>query len=84
MKIKRALILAAGYGKRLEPLTAHWPKCLMPVKKVPLLDYWLHTLYLNDFSEVVINTHHLSDEVEAFLLQTSHRNRVRVAHEKNY
>ena len=36
-----ALLLAAGQGTRLRPLTLDWPKCLMPIKGRPLLEYWI-------------------------------------------
>ncbi|MBE8417226.1 sugar phosphate nucleotidyltransferase, partial [Leptospira borgpetersenii] len=35
------LILAAGLGTRLKPLTDRWPKCLMPISGKPLLEIWL-------------------------------------------
>ncbi|MFM7783416.1 MAG: sugar phosphate nucleotidyltransferase, partial [Gammaproteobacteria bacterium] len=37
----RALLLAAGLGTRLRPLSEHWPKCLMPIGTRPLLEHWL-------------------------------------------
>ena len=40
----RALLLAAGLGTRLRPLTLHTPKCLAPVAGVPLLGSWLRQL----------------------------------------
>ena len=39
----RALLLAAGLGTRLRPLTNYLPKCLVPIHGRPLLDYWLET-----------------------------------------
>ena len=44
----KALLLAAGLGTRLSPLTDNWPKCLMPIGNRPLLEYWLETLYLTN------------------------------------
>ena len=52
-----ALLLCAGLGTRLKPLTDHWPKCLMPISGRPLIDYWLLNLKLAGFSRVFINTH---------------------------
>ena len=51
----RALLLAAGLGTRLHPLTDEWPKCLMPIGKRPLLDYWLETLHLINLGKNVIS-----------------------------
>jgi len=65
----RALLLAAGLGTRLRPLTLHTPKCLMPVAGEPLLGRWLRQLEAAGCEAVLINTHYLADQVEAFLLE---------------
>jgi len=62
-----AIVLAAGYGTRLKPLTDGWPKCLMPIGNVPLLEYWLYLLYSNGIKNVLVNTHYLSNHVLDFL-----------------
>jgi mannose-1-phosphate guanylyltransferase len=72
----QALLLAAGKGTRLRPLTLNTPKCLVPVLERPLLDYWLKLLNLGPPpSEVWINTSYLSEQVLDFLKssQTSYR-----------
>ena len=66
MEVK-ALLLAAGLGTRLHPLTEKWPKCLMPIGKRPLLEHWLETLHSVNVSEVVVNLHHHSKIVKEFL-----------------
>lgn len=63
----RALLLAAGLGTRLKPLTDEWPKCLMPVRGRPLLEYWLHTLKNSGVNEILVNTHWHADKVHDFL-----------------
>ena len=63
----RALLLAAGLGTRLSPLTDEWPKCLMPIGKRPLLEYWLETLHLANVNKVIVNLHHHSEIVQEFL-----------------
>ena len=63
----RALLLAAGLGSRLRPLTERWPKCLMPIGKRPLLEFWLETLYLINVRGVLINLHHHSEIVKEFI-----------------
>ena len=63
----RTLLLAAGLGTRLRPITLHTPKCLVPIGGEPLLQRWLRTLELAGCDAVLINTHHLAEEVEAFL-----------------
>ena len=63
-----ALLLSAGLGTRLRPLTDTWPKCLMPISGRPLIDYWLLNLKLSGFSRVFINTHWKHKIVEDYLL----------------
>ena len=63
----RALLLAAGLGTRLRPLTHHTPKCLVKVGGEPLLGRWLRQLEATGCEAVLINTHYLSNQVEAFL-----------------
>ena len=65
----RALLLAAGLGTRLRPITLHTPKCLVPVAGEPLLGRWLRQLEDAGCEAVLINTHYLADQVEAFVQQ---------------
>jgi len=67
----RALLLAAGLGTRLRPLTHHLPKCLVPIHGRPLLDYWMETLVHHGIDQVLINTHHLAPLVCRFLERSS-------------
>ena len=63
----RALLLAAGLGTRLRPITEHTPKCLVPIGSEPLLGRWLRQLEAAGCEAVLINTHHLAEQVEVFL-----------------
>jgi mannose-1-phosphate guanylyltransferase len=63
----RALLLAAGLGTRLRPLTLQTPKCLMQIDGEPLLGRWLRHLEQLGCESVLVNTHYLATEVEAFL-----------------
>ncbi|OUR60352.1 hypothetical protein A9Q74_14155 [Colwellia sp. 39_35_sub15_T18] len=63
----KALLLAAGLGTRLRPLTNNIPKCLVPINNKPLLGYWLEQLSAVGVTEFHINTHYLSSQVEAYL-----------------
>ena len=63
----RALLLAAGLGTRLRPITLHTPKCLVPVGGEPLLARWLRQLKTAGCEAVLVNTHYLAEQVEAFL-----------------
>jgi MurNAc alpha-1-phosphate uridylyltransferase len=58
--IKKAMILAAGYGTRLKPLTDILPKALVPFKNGTMVSYQIEKLKGFGVSEIVINVHHLS------------------------
>ena len=64
----QALLLAAGQGTRLRPITLSTPKCLAPILGRPLLDYWLKLLSRGPLpSRVWVNTSYLKEQVEGFL-----------------
>ena len=63
----KAMILAAGLGTRLRPLSEKMPKCLMPLAGRPLLDWTLRWVAGCGVTECVINLHYLADQVEAFV-----------------
>ncbi|HEV7589444.1 MAG TPA: nucleotidyltransferase family protein [Longimicrobium sp.] len=62
-----AMILAAGLGTRLRPLTDHTPKPLIPVAGVPMLERVARRLIAAGADRLIVNTSHLSEQVEAFL-----------------
>jgi mannose-1-phosphate guanylyltransferase len=59
----KAYLLAGGLGTRLKPITNHVPKCLVPIGGRPLLSIWLDVCERVGISEVLINTHHLAEQV---------------------
>lgn len=61
----KAMVLCAGLGTRLRPLTNRWPKPAMPLLAGPLFRYSLATLRAAGISQVGINTHHLPEVMEA-------------------
>ena len=63
----RALLLAAGLGTRLRPLTLRTPKCLVPIGGEPLLGRWLRQLEAAGCEAVLVNTHYLPEKVTNFL-----------------
>ena len=67
MQIKKAIILSAGYGKRLNPMTLSKPKSLLEINKKTLLENTIHILEKFGIEEIVINTHYLSDQINTFI-----------------
>ena len=67
MQIKRAMILAAGYGKRMLPLTKITPKPLIKIGPKNLLERSIEILVKIGVKEIVINIHHLHEEIEKFI-----------------
>lgn len=63
----KVILLAAGFGTRLRPLTNNIPKCLVPIKGKPLLQIWLENLTSAGLKFFLINTHYLSIQVESFI-----------------
>ena len=63
----KAMILAAGLGTRLQPLTDRLPKPLLPLMLVPMLGHLLAQLRSQGVREAVINGHHLADRLAAWL-----------------
>lgn len=77
----KALLLAAGFGTRLRPLTDTVPKCLVPIHGRPLLDIWLGHLTAAGCGPFLVNTHYLADQVDRFVAQSVHRSRVTMVNE---
>ena len=65
----KAFLLAAGKGTRLRPFTNKHPKCLVQVNSKPLLEIWFEALVQSGITQVMINKHHHSDQVEDYIKQ---------------
>ena len=77
----KALLLTAGFGKRLLPLTYSWPKPLMPVQGRPLLEYWICLLDSLRIRNILVNIHHHKEIMEEFLNRPQLRKRVSSVYE---
>ena len=77
----KAFLLAAGHGTRLRPLTDSIPKCLVPIRGVPLLQIWMDLCRRNGITEVLINVHAHSAVVRNVLQQHSSDLKVTVSEE---
>jgi NDP-sugar pyrophosphorylase family protein len=67
----KAVILCAGYGKRVMPLTNYLPKPLFPIFGQPIIDNIVFHLKSLDISEFCINTHHLADKIKNYILSST-------------
>ena len=63
MSINQAMIFAAGYGKRMLPITKSLPKALLKIKNKTLLEHQLDILIDLNFKKIVVNAFHLKTEV---------------------
>lgn len=78
----RALILAAGLGTRLRPLTETVPKCLAPIRGKALLDYWFDLLFTSRMVErALVNTSYLAEQVRSHVARSPWADRVDLVHE---
>jgi MurNAc alpha-1-phosphate uridylyltransferase len=77
-----AMVMAAGLGKRMRPLTATKPKPLIEVGGKPLLDHVLEKLRAAGVKKVVVNVHYLADAVEAHLISRAHGLEVEISDER--
>ena len=67
MKINTALILCAGYGKRLHPLTIEEPKPLLKINEITLLENCMNLIQFLGIKKVIINTFYLKEKIENFI-----------------
>jgi len=67
MKIETALILCAGYGKRLNPITLIEPKPLLKINEITLLENCINLIQLLGIKKVIINTFYLKEKIKNFI-----------------
>ena len=81
MLIKKAIILAAGFGKRLLPLTKERPKPLLEIGGKKLIEYSIDLLRENNITEIIINSHYLHEKISEFI--TKKYPNISLSYEKN-
>lgn len=69
----KAIVMAGGFGTRLHPLTLYCPKPMLPLGNQPVLAYILDLLKRHDFCDVVITTNYLSNQIQDYFGDGSHR-----------
>jgi NDP-sugar pyrophosphorylase family protein len=79
----QAMILAAGLGTRLKPITENIPKALVEVNGKTLLEIAIRNLIEYDFRKIVINVHHFSDLVKEFLERNTFAAEIQISDETN-
>tara|TARA_B100000579_G_scaffold342327_1_gene294390 strand:+ start:1769 stop:2470 length:702 start_codon:yes stop_codon:yes gene_type:complete len=83
MKINKAMILAAGLGTRMNPLTLNIPKPLIKIGKHSLLERSINLLIEYGVKELVINVHHLADQIENFIKNKNLKIKIIISDERN-
>ena len=62
----KAMILAAGKGTRVQPITHVIPKPMIPILQKPVMEFLLELLKEHGFTEVMVNVSHLAEEIENY------------------
>lgn len=77
----QAMILAAGYGKRMLPITKVIPKPLVIVNEKPIIHHIIEKLFLDDIHNITVNTHHLSHKLKKYI-NKSFQEKLNIIHER--
>ena len=83
MKIKHGMILAAGLGKRMQPITLKTPKPLIQIGKKNLLERAIDLLINHGIEEIAINVYHLSDQIKDFINNKKFKAKIIISEEQN-
>ena len=83
MKIKHGMILAAGLGKRMQPLTNKKPKPLLEIRGISLLERAMNLLINHGVEEITVNIHHLANQIEKFISDFKSEVKIKMSNEKD-
>ena len=81
-KLKTAIIMCAGFGKRLKPLTNKVPKPLLKIGNKSLLENTIELLFALKVKKILLNSHHLSEQIKQFILEKKLSKKIKVFEEK--
>ena len=79
--IKHGMVLAAGLGKRMQPLTLKTPKPLLEINNISLLERAINLLVKSGVEEISINVHHLPEQIEKFVREKKFKVQVNISKE---
>ncbi len=83
MIIKHAMILAAGIGRRMKPITLKTPKPLLEINNISLLERAINLLINYGVQEISINVYHLPDKIRSFITQKKFKAKINISNEAN-
>ena len=83
MKIKHGMILAAGLGKRMQPITFKTPKPLIQIGNKNLIERAIELLINHGVEEIVVNVHHLPGQIKDFINKRKYKVRITISYEKD-
>ena len=83
MKIKHGMILAAGLGKRMQPITFKIPKPLIQIGSKNLIERAIELLINHGVEEIVVNVHHLPGQIKDFINKKKYKVRITISYEKD-
>ena len=78
MKIETALILCAGYGKRVKPLTDVTPKPLLKINDLTLLQRCINLIESLDINHILLNTFYLQDEIKSYIKNNNFKAKISI------
>ena len=83
MSIKHGMILAAGLGKRMQPLTLKTPKPLLEINNLTLLERAINLLTSHGVQEISINVHYLPHQIQTFINKKKYQARITISNEED-
>ena len=81
--IKHGMVLAAGMGKRLQPLTLKIPKPLLKINNISLVERAINLLIDHGVQEISINVHYLPDQIEKYMRKKNFNAKINISNEKD-
>ncbi len=83
MKIKTALILCAGFGERLNPITLNTPKPLLKIKELSLIEHCIRVIIDLDIKKILINTFYLKEQIYDFFKNHNYKVEIEIIDDGN-